>query len=216
VPNYNLSRGAVSLPAVASLALGLFASLPRSSSAAVSDFSATDQEYFFVDSGPYGMAGSTSVNGYVGTDEDTTYGYALQFNISSLPIGATITGAELGLQDTDHTGTSINLSGFDGNGTFTNSTVTSTTHIQSFTPADNNADFYNVTTFVQGLSAGAEAGFWLTDNSPSEVDRFSNTGDSNPPELQITYTVPEPAAASLIAASILFAMHRRNRPFPSN
>jgi hypothetical protein len=192
-------------------ALGCLVLGTRAAVANVGDFFASDQEYSNFQGGAFT---TTSENlGDVGTPESIfEYRYAMQFDPSSLPAGATITDAELGLRDSDGNGAnSFILSDFAGNGTFTNSTITSVTDLMTITPADANFDLYDVTSFVQGLTSGQEAGFSLRETSSSEFVTFNSSQADFPPELEITYSVPEPNAMALIGVPIACGLLYRNR-----
>ncbi len=194
------------------VALGCLALSTRSAVANVGDFFASDQEYSNLEGGAFT---TTSENlGHVGTEGQGVfeYRYAMQFDLSSLPAGAAITDAELGLRNSDGDGIdSFILSDFAGNGNFTNSTITSVTDLMTITPADANFDLYDVTSFVQGLTSGQEAGFSLRETSSSEFVTFDGTETDFPPELEITYSVPEPNAELLIGLSIACGLLYRNR-----
>jgi hypothetical protein len=121
--------------------------------------------------------------------------YALQFDLAALPTNATITQATLRLRDV--TGADdIFVYGFAGNGVFSAASVT--TGSQLFQAASNaSPDSYDVSTFVEALSTGVEAGFSIRQSPVSDsvtTGFFETSQDQYVPQLTIAYTVPTPAS----------------------
>jgi len=181
------------------LAFGMVAFGANSASAEQIILSATDAEFIF-DGSTFIPGGS--IKGTVGLDfafqkEDR---YALQFDLSSLPTGAIITDVQLGLKNVTSQGTDV-LSGFAGNGTFSSSSVTAGTDLLSFTSTTTTIEFHDVTTFVQGLAPGQEAGFSLRQSPLSTSPDLFETELS---KLVITFTapVPEPTSVSLLCVGV--------------
>lgn len=183
----------------------------RSAIAGVADLGVTDQEY--AGGGTTFQATSANLGAVGDLDVAPEFRYAMQFNLSSLPAGATITIAQLGLADNGpYAGQTFVISGFSGNGSFGNGTINSATDLQTIDPTNGSFDFYNVTAFVQGLASGSEAGFALRgDGAPSNVVEFGNTGGGEAPVLQLTYSVPEPGVMALGGLWLAGALLRRRR-----
>lgn len=123
-------------------------------------------------------------------------GFAIEFNLSSLPSGATINSAQLRLRTSrpDKAGQTT-LAGYIGNGAFELSDVTTGSDLLTFTPPDQ-INFLDVTNFVKSVVAGANpiAGFNLRQNP--DINKYASWDSivqGFPPLLTIDYTLPNSA-----------------------
>lgn len=149
---------------------------------------------------------------------------ALEFDISSIPSGATITSAGLRLRDSVASGSeSLELYGYLGNGTITDGDMTAGSLLFSFTP-NVIATSYNVTSFIQSLVNGTPswAGFNIRfpgaynplTPTVGEFEFFDNSLSLFPPQLTVEYTtttVPEPSTWLILGAGIAVAVGWRGR-----
>jgi hypothetical protein len=147
---------------------------------------------------------------------------ALEFDISSIPSGATISSAGLRLRDALGSGTeSLQLYGYQGNGTITDGDMSAGSLLFNFAPSTNPTS-YNVTSFIQSLVNGTTswAGFNIRFPSAynpltpmiSESEIFDNNFELYPPQLTVEYTVvPEPSTWIIFGLGLVVAIGWRGR-----
>jgi hypothetical protein len=150
---------------------------------------------------------------------------ALQFDISSIPQSATISSATLLLQWTLSSGApgnTLQFNGYVGTGTIQLSDFAiqnSLALVNAFGPSDGTA-IYKIpaTAFVQSLVSAHDqfAGFTI-ENVTENQTAFSGDSGRDPPDLEVTYSVPEPSAiVILLVVAPLASVRRMRRHFRAN
>jgi hypothetical protein len=135
------------------------------------------------------------------------YRCSLEFDISGIPAGATITGATLSLRANDvdffcgSADCSVDLDGYVGNGTGELADLTAGSFLLTMPETGINFAYaaHDVTTFISGLYTNGDdwAGFTLRRDAIG-VTPYDSPDDSLPPILEVQYTLP----AASVAASL--------------
>jgi hypothetical protein len=135
------------------------------------------------------------------------YRCSLEFDISGIPAGATITSARLSLRANGidlfcaQTDCSVDLDGYVGNGTGELADLTAGSFLFTMPYTGTNFAYvgHDVTTFVTSLYTNGDdwAGFTLR-RDPLGYTPYDSPADGQPPILEIQYTLP----AASVAASL--------------
>ena len=142
------------------------------------------------------------------TDTDNEYRAAMEFNISTLPVGTVVNSATLKLMSMDPNAM-IGVYGYAGDGLVQGSDLTFDNWVLFFdhNPGLNEVD---VTGFVQSLVSSGQnyAGFVLREEVDNHYALFTSVESDFPPELLIEY-VPEPATLAVLALGLIPVLLKR-------